>query len=65
MEEKASKQLKAIDEEIAAYFRARAKARWPEIEQHWKSQKSKKAELISKLKTLLNEDELLTLGINQ
>jgi len=63
VEEKASKKLRDIDEEIASYFRARAKARWPEIEQHWKSQKAKKAELTSKLKPLLNEDELLTLGI--
>lgn len=65
MEEKASKKLRDIDEEIAAYFRACAKTRWLEIEQHWKSQKAKKAELTTKLKSLLNEEELFILRINK
>lgn len=65
MEEKVSKKLRDIDEEIATYFRACAKARWLDIEQHWKLQKAKKVELTDKLKSLLTEEELFILGINK
>lgn len=64
MEENASKKLREIDEQIAAYFRARAKARWPEIEQHWKNQKASREALVEKLKLWLTEEELsIFLGI--
>lgn len=57
------RKLQEIDEEITRYNRTVSKQRWIQIDAHWRDHKIQRKELVSRLQSMLTQDELRLLGI--